>query len=126
MAWVSMIARCTNPTSEKWHSHGGRGITVCPAWRKSFETFFADMGPCPPKYMIERVDNDGNYCRSNCIWATAKQQGRNKRNNIVVVVSGVQMTLAEAVEQINGNYGKIWKRLRRGWPIEKALGLDSK
>src|SRR5262245_8753845 len=44
-AWCQMIQRCTNPNNKRWTDYGGRGITVCPEWRESFEAFFARVGP---------------------------------------------------------------------------------
>jgi hypothetical protein len=42
--------------------------------------FFLDMGPRPSlAHSIERRDVDGNYCKENCLWATAEMQRRNKR-----------------------------------------------
>lgn len=76
--WGDMIKRCTNPKAGNYVYYGGRGIKVCDRWR-SFENFLADMGECPNGLSIDRIDNDGNYELSNCHWATALEQARNKR-----------------------------------------------
>lgn len=76
-AWNQMIQRCTNPNSQRYSRYGGRGISVCQRWFR-FENFLADMGPRPPGYSIERIDNDGNYEPSNCVWIPRNQQQRNQ------------------------------------------------
>lgn len=79
-SWCNMIARCTNPKIINYHHYGGRGITVCDRWRKSFELFYLDMGKRPSlDYSLERLDVNGNYEPSNCVWATQSQQMRNVR-----------------------------------------------
>jgi hypothetical protein len=75
-----MIQRCYNPKHKIYKYYGGRGISVCARWLKSFANFYLDMGNKPTKkHSIDRIENDGNYTPKNCRWATAKVQARNKR-----------------------------------------------
>ena len=72
-----MRERCDDKSNK---NYGGRGIAVCDEWRDSFESFYRDMGDRPsPKHSIERMDVDGGYSKDNCRWATAVEQGRNRR-----------------------------------------------
>jgi len=79
-SWYSMKTRCGNPNHNDYKNWGGRGITYDPRW-ETFAEFFKDMGPSPGKgYCLERKDNDGNYCKENCIWGLKIHQTRNQRN----------------------------------------------
>ena len=79
--WKSMKARCNNLNNKRYSSYGGRGITVCDEWRESFQAFYdwAMINGYREGLSIDRIDNDGNYEPSNCRWATASEQQKNKR-----------------------------------------------
>lgn len=86
-SWESMVQRCTNKHNAKYGSYGGRGITVCEDWL-TFENFYKDMGDRPMGKTIDRINNNGNYCKENCKWSTAKEQANNRRNNKTIVPGG--------------------------------------
>jgi hypothetical protein len=85
--WSQMKKRCLNPNHPKYRHYGGRGITVCNEWKESFDRFVLDMGPRPPGRSLDRIDNDGNYSKENCRWATKGQSNRNRRMGLLVPVT---------------------------------------
>lgn len=79
-AWVDMRSRCHDAKHQGYRDYGGRGITVCAAWRHSYEAFLADMGRRPSAgHSLDRINNDGSYGPENCRWSTRSEQQRNKR-----------------------------------------------
>jgi len=79
--WRDMVARCNRPSHNAYKYYGKRGILVCTHWLK-FENFAADMAPMPKGLTLERRNNNGNYKKSNCCWATRKQQINNRRPQV--------------------------------------------
>jgi hypothetical protein len=71
-SWSSAKRRCHEPSNIAFRNYGGRGIAMCDEWRYSFATFLADMGPRPPDCTLNRLDNDGPYCKANCAWSPSE------------------------------------------------------
>jgi hypothetical protein len=95
---------------------------MCAEWLDSFETFYAHMGPKPTtKHSIERKENNKGYSKSNCMWATKKQQANNKTTSHVIEFNGESHTIAEWTEILGLPDNIINHRLRRGWTEERAL-----
>lgn len=69
--------RCQNPNTDRYADYGGRGIKFL---FTSFIQFLACVGPRPtPKHSLDRIRVNGHYKPGNVRWATAKEQGQNKR-----------------------------------------------
>lgn len=123
--WRGMLKRCNAPRSSTYSGYGGRGIRVCDEWLDYvvFKKWALESG-----YMddlsIDRIDNDGNYCPSNCRWVDMKLQARNRRTTRWIYFQGEKKSLAEWCEKTGLGPGTITKRLKRGWPIEKTLTVE--
>ncbi len=121
-AWTHIKARTLNPEHPSWKDYGGRGITICDRWRDSFAAFYEDMGPRPtPKHTIDRIENDGPYCKENCRWATRKQQSRNTRVTRFVDFRGERLPIAELAERFGFGKHVIGNRLDLGWDVERIV-----
>jgi hypothetical protein len=112
--WAAMRQRCSNPKEESYAVYGGRGIKVCAEWA-TFIGFWSDMADgYAPNLTIDRIDNDGDYCKDNCRWATKTQQARNTSKNRKVVYQGTEMSVAEAAEKAGLNRFALRQRVADG------------
>lgn len=117
--WVAIQSRCYNPKNTYYHNYGGRGI-VC-EW-KTFEDFYADMGDIPSlTHSVERIDNNGNYSKGNCKWATKKEQANNTRQNHFLEHDEKRLTIQQWADRLHITPNSIHGRLRRGWSIKNTL-----
>lgn len=125
-AWASIIQRCENKKSKAFIYYGARGITVCEEWKNSFEAFYRDMGTRPsPQHSIDRKDNNGNYCKENCRWATKLEQANNKRSNVTYLYKGSKQTIAQIARDSGLNYDLLKSKLARGLTVEEIIILQN-
>lgn len=120
-AWHAMIGRCEYPSHRLWKRYGGRGITVCDAWRKSFIAFLKDMGDNPKGMSLDRIDNNSGYFKDNCRWATRSQQQRNKTNSVMVSINGVTKNRQDWCDEFSVNYMTYNYRVSIGMTPLQAL-----
>ena len=124
-AWSQMKNRCYNPNSNRYRTYGARGIRVCEQWRQSFHQFSSDMGPRPPLYTLDRIDNDGHYVPGNCRWATRLEQASHKTNSTIIEIDGRRQHLAAWCREFGIRPPTVCVRLRKGWDIKSALMTPS-
>ena len=87
-SWKSMKIRCLNKNREYYKYYGGRGITVCEEWldfnnfkNDMYESYLGHVKDFGEKQTtLDRIDNNGNYCKENCKWSTYKEQIANQRD----------------------------------------------
>lgn len=119
-AWQHMLDRCKNTNNPSYKNYGERGIKVCKRWER-FETFYKDMGNPSEGLTLERIDNNKGYFPDNCKWATMKAQSNNSRMNVIIEYQGLKLTMKQWSEKLGINYATLKLRIRRSWPIAKAL-----
>jgi hypothetical protein len=120
-AWVNMKQRCMNPKNSRYASYGGRGITIDSSWM-NFDQFLADMGnPPSDRHTIERQENNGNYCPSNCSWIPMPDQASNKRTNVKLTLNERTQTVNQWARELRIPHQTIRARLLRGLSHKEAL-----
>lgn len=119
--WYGMLQRCYKPNVRGFNHYGGRGITVCERWRKSFVAFAQDMGERPDGYSLDRINNDGNYEPGNCRWATQKMQCRNMRTTGKVTIEGITYIVAHLAEMSGLKTDTIVKRAKQLKTLQEVL-----
>lgn len=113
--WQGMRQRCRSR-----QGYADRGITVDPRW-DDFNAFLADMGERPEGCTLDRIDNDGPYCASNCRWASPKVQGNNRSDNRMLTHDGRTQTVTQWAREFGVNQRAFYNRIFiLGWDIERA------
>jgi len=119
-SWQQMKDRCLNKRHHCFHRYGGRGITIDDSWL-DFDNFFKDMGHRPIGYSLDRIDNNGNYCKSNCRWSDKKTQSTNTSQCKYFSYKGDKLTISQIAEKMGCNHQTISERIKRGWDIKKIM-----
>ena len=125
--WNSMKQRCSNPNAISYPRYGARGISVCPEWENSFASFrdWAITHGYADNLTIDRIENDGNYEPSNCRWATNKEQQNHTSYTRLYTYNGETLSIMQWAEKTGIHPNMLYKRLNRGWDIEKAIKTKS-
>lgn len=121
--WAWMKARCNNVNHSDYPRYGGRGIKIMEPWNSNFMAFFNDMiESWKPGLTIERKDNNGNYCKDNCRWATRSDQQRNKGCTTFMEYDGARRPAIEWDEILGFPVATTRDRLSRGWTPNEVVG----
>ena len=114
--WLGMRCRCYQKTASGYERYGGRGIEISDSWQ-IFDNFKKDMEAGFFKGLtLDRINNDGNYCKENCRWATRSEQTNNCRNKKYIILSE---KIDEIGRMLGGWNGQLQKQNSPSRPGEK-------
>ncbi len=112
--YIAMLHRCYNTNNAYYHNYGGRGIKVCKEWKEDYYVFAKDIGVKPsPYHSLDRINNNGHYCKANIRWATRVEQMSNMRRNIIISYKGVKGTISNVARKLKINRGTLCYRIRK-------------
>lgn len=82
--YISMKRRCNYKSQYGYKWYGGKGIKV--EWlsykdfrKDMYESYIAHIEKYTKKQTtLDRINNDKNYCKDNCRWATWEMQANNR------------------------------------------------
>ena len=96
-----------------------------PAW-SDYTVFAADVRaeigePPSDNHQLDRINTDGNYEPGNLRWVTAKENTRNRRNNILLTWDGRTQCLSAWAEEKGWGRHVISARRKLGWTTEEIM-----
>lgn len=124
----SMKARCESVTDSSYRYYGGRGVIN--TWLL-FEDFKEDMYVSFVEHIskngitnttLDRINNNGNYSKTNCRWATRKVQSLNKTNTNILTYQGISDSFSGWSKRTGIPRITITRRIKKySWSTEKTL-----
>jgi len=102
--YINIKSRCYYKNNKSYKDYGFRWIRCL---RNNFEEFKNDMWDSFLQHItefwynntsIDRIDNNGDYCKGNCKRATREEQGNNKRNNKRMIIDGKEYSAKDLME----------------------------
>ena len=119
----SMKGRCLNQNNYDYQYYGGKGVSVCDEWLRSYEKFkdWAMSNGYQEDLTLDRIDVNGNYEPSNCRWVSMKVQSNNKTVSVYITHHGETHTLKQWSEITGINYSTICKRYQKGKSPDEIL-----
>ena len=113
--YLAAQARCNNPNSRDYVRFGAVGIKFL---FKSFEQFFAELGPRPKGKVLDRRNRFGNFAPRNVRWCSLTDVAKNRRKHKLLIRPRVKKKRAQRKDLL-----RLTSVYLRGIPA-KILHLD--
>lgn len=121
-SWNGMKDRVSNPNRKDAKYYFKKGISICPEWY-DFNIFkeWAYNNGYKSGLTIDRIDINKDYCPENCRWITLAEQQSNKSSNHFLEYKGEIKTITEWGRILNKSYDYLYRRLKKGYSLEKII-----
>ncbi len=115
--WNRIFNGCTNKFSYVWDDFGGKGIRICPRWKK-YENFKADMDTREYRRMkspvLVRVNQMIGFTQRNTKWVPRKEAPVYRINTRYVKFKGEKRTMSEWSRHYKrSTYAHVYYRMRK-------------
>ena len=128
IVWQSMRQRCKLKYKKAFPAYAGKGIVVCDEWQDyiTFKTWAIENG-YKEGLTIERVNVNGNYEPSNCIWADWETQYNNTTFAKKYSYDGEMLTLRQISKKTCVAKKLLYYRIViAGWSIDDSIKIPSR
>lgn len=115
--WQAMKHRCKKDSSIHKKNPNYIGIEYNKNW-DIFLNFLSDMGEPGFGMSLDRIDNSKGYSKSNCRWATYREQANNTSRNRILKYKGVNYTASNLARHLGISVSTLFTRIR-------LYGIDS-
>lgn len=119
--WNSMKKRCLNKNDRAYKDYGGRGVTICEEWNIDFLSFYNwaigngwEKGLELDKDKLSPNGSGVIYSPEFCCFLTPKENGRHKRNNVIIEYGNEAKCISEWCEVLNISKSSIYTISRSG------------
>ncbi|MBF6986755.1 hypothetical protein [Cupriavidus sp. IK-TO18] len=94
---------------------------------KDIRDWLIHLGPRPAAgWTVDRISPSKGYECNNVRWATKIQQTQNRKVTKWHMVEGKRMTTKEMARHLGIRYDTLYKRLKRGWTVDRLLEHERK
>lgn len=125
LVWAGMKRRCLYKKDHAYKRYGGRGVMICREWVNDFKVFYdwaISNGWRDGLELDKDIKGDGKlYSPDTCCFVTCKQNANKRSTSKYLEFNGQTKTVAQWSDIVGISQQVIYKRMRRGWGIEKTL-----
>lgn len=128
--YYNIRKRCYNEKHLAYKYYWGKWVKCN---RNTFESFINDMYESYKEHCkahwekdteIDRINNNWNYCKKNCRWATNKEQTENRKKTRKFYYMWRKMTIRQISDHLNINKHTLKRRIDTKW-YQNALDYYS-
>lgn len=123
--WAGIKERCYNKKHTAYPRYGGRGVVMFDGWIDDFKAFYdwaINNGWDDGLDIDKDFKGDGLlYSPDTCSFVTRKQNCNKRNTSKYLTFNGETKTVSQWSDQTKLSQQIIYKRMKRGWDVQKAL-----